>query len=282
MKRGPHLRCYMNLMALDSLPPSSAGPRGTFKERLESLRSSGFEGVQFATRGTVEELSICRELNLGIAASARINSSDETGPLAEQLAGEGYECATLHVGWGLEDDNAAARLIESVLEASLRWLPLYIETHRATICQDMWRTVNFVRRFPEMRFNGDFSHWYAGQEMVYGGFDKKLAFIQPILDRVRFLHGRIANPGCIQVAVKPDESPQPNYVEHFRQLWKASFRGFLRAAHTSEDIRFTLELLGPTIYYAQSVRGVEESDRWEQSLIIKGIAEECFRYAQSC
>ncbi len=55
-----------------------------------------------------------------------------------------------------------------------------------------------------MRFNGDFSHWYAGQEMVYGGFEKKFAFIQPVIERVRFLHGRISSPGCIQVAVEHD------------------------------------------------------------------------------
>jgi hypothetical protein len=282
MKSNAQLRCYMNLMALDSLPPFSAGPRGTFKERLEQLRSSGFEGVQFATRATAEELSICRALHLGIAASGRVNSPEEAGPLAEQLAGEGYECATLHAGWGLEDDDAAGRLIESILEASVRWrLPLYIETHRATLCQDIWRTVNFVRRFPEMRFNGDFSHWYAGQELVYGGFDKKLTFIQPVLDRVRFLHGRIANPGCIQVAVELDKFPQPAYIEHFRQLWTASFRGFLKAAEPGEHICFTLELLGSAIYYAQTFHGVEESDRWEQSLILKGIAEDCFRCTQS-
>ena len=221
----------MNLMALDGLPPDSASPRGTFEERLELLAGAGFTGVQFATQGAPEELSLCREHNFGIAASGRINAPAEADGFAKQIAGSGYECATLHVGWGLEDDDEAHRLIESILAASSRHhIPLYIETHRATICQDMWRTVRFAQKFPEMRFNGDFSHWYTGQEMVYGGFEKKFAFIQPVLDRVRFLHGRIANPGCIQVAVDPDANPQPLYVQHFQQLWTASFKGFLRQA----------------------------------------------------
>jgi len=279
----PQLRCYMNLMALASLPTDSAGPSGGFGQRLEQLAMAGFTGVQFATAGTAEELAICRELKLGIAASGRVNLPEEAGTLAQRVAGNGYECATLHAGWGLEDDDEAGRLIESILNASERWqVPLYIETHRATICQDMWRTVNFVRRFPEMRFNGDFSHWYAGQEMVYGGFEKKLAFIAPVLERVRFVHGRIASPGCIQVAIKLDGDGLPLYVDHFRQLWTASFRGFLRSAQSGDFLCFTPELLGPEIYYARTFQGREESDRWEQSLLLKQIAEECFSCARSC
>jgi hypothetical protein len=279
----PELRFYMNLMALDSLPAGSAGPRGgSFRERLDALQSAGFRGVQFATTGAPEELAECRGVRFGIAASGRVNVPEETAVLAERLAGDGYECATLHVGWGLEDDDDAARLIESILDASSRWrVPLYIETHRATICQDMWRTVGFVRRFPEIRFNGDFSHWYTGQEMVYGGFEKKLAFILPVLERVRFVHGRIANPGCIQVPIDGNGSDQPPYVTHFRQLWTGAFRGFLHTAEPGDFICFTPELLAPGIYYARTFPdsdGVprEESDRWEQSLILNEIAESCF------
>jgi hypothetical protein len=272
----------MNLMALESLPASSPGFHSTFEARVGQLLGVGFTGVQFASRATPEELSTCRRLHLGIAASGRINHPHEVDPLAEQLSGDGYECATLHVGWGLEDDEHAHRLIESILQASVKWkFPLYIETHRATICQDMWRSVNFVQCFPEMRFNGDFSHWYTGQEMVYGGFDKKFVFIRPVLERVRFLHGRIASPGCIQVAVQPDLVPQPSYVAHFRQLWTACFHGFLRAARPEEHICFTPELLSSDIYYARTFMNVEESDRWKQSLILKEIAEHCFLCAQS-
>jgi hypothetical protein len=272
----------MNLLALNSLPQDSAGPKGTFQQRLEAVRSAGFAGVQFAERATPEELAVCRKLNLGIATSGRVNHPQDAASLAEQFAGDGFEAATLHVGWGLEDDVEAFRLIGSILEASTRWsIPLYIETHRATICQDMWRTVNFVHRFPAMRFNGDFSHWYTGQEMVYGGFEKKFAFIQPVLDRVRFLHGRISSPGCIQVAVEQDPSRQAPYVNHFRQLWTACFRGFLQSSSAADSICFAPELLAPDVYYARTFAQVEESDRWEQSLLLKAIAEQCFLCAQS-
>jgi hypothetical protein len=218
---------------------------------------------------------------MGIAASGRVNNASEAALLAEQVAGDGYECATLHAGWGMEDDNEAFALIEGILNASSRnAVPLYVETHRATIFQDIWRTVKFVERFPELRFNGDFSHWYAGQEMTYGGFDKKFAFIQPVLDRVRFLHGRIANPGCIQVAIDCDAKPEPAYLGHFKELWTTSFRGYLNNPE-SPFICFTPELLAPDIYYARTFEGREESDRWQQSLLLNNIARQCFTCARS-
>jgi hypothetical protein len=279
--RDSQLRVFINLMALDSM-----GPRGSFHQKLEGIRAAGFDGVQFARFANGEELADCASVSLSVAGSGRINLPAEASPFAERIAGDGYECATLHVGWGLEDDDEAAKLIESILNAAERWrVPLYIETHRATIFQDMWRTAGFVRRFPEIRINGDFSHWYTGQEMVYGGFEEKLAFIEPVLERVRFIHGRIGNPGCMQVRVDPDAAPEPIYVGHFRQLWTAAFRCFLRTASAGDSIYFAPELLAPDIYYARTFPNrdgvpVEESNRWEQSLLLKQIAEECFRKAK--
>ncbi len=260
---GNRLKSYFNLLALDGLPDIS----------LDDMCQAGYNGVQFASPASRADLEKCRRLGLEYAGSARVNKNEETKPLAEKWASDGFVCATLHVGWGFENQHDAAGLIESILEASITCgFPLYVETHRATIFQDMWRTVEFVRQFPDLRFNGDFSHWYTGQEMVYGGFENKLRFIEPVLERVRFIHGRIGTPGCIQVRVDPGRLPEPEYVTHFRQLWTACFR------HGASI--FTPELLAPKIYYARTLPdGTEESDRWEQSLVLKRLAEDCWRNA---
>jgi hypothetical protein len=183
----------------------------------------------------------------------------------------------------MEDDSEAFCLVEAVLAAQERFqLPIYLETHRATILQDMWRAVQVVKRFPEMRFNIDVSHWYTGQEMVYGGFDKKLVFIEPVLDRAGFVHGRIGNPGCMQVDIG-DGLGRP-YVDHFRAMWERAFAGFLRQAGPGDYICFTPELLAPDIYYGRvfpDASGAmrEECDRWEQSLVLRGLARGCFAAA---
>jgi hypothetical protein len=270
----PRLRCYFNLMALEDDATVPPGPP------LEVIRQAGYDGVQFIAPAGPDELRDCERLGLGRCGLGRVNTPAEALPLAQRLRDEGMECGTLHIGWGIEDDRQAAALIEAVLAASRRTsLPLYVETHRATLFQDMWRAVQFVERFPELRFNGDFSHWYTGQEMVYGEFGEKLAFVQPVLDRVRFLHGRIGNPGSMQVDIgEGDESVHP-YVGHFRQLWRRAFRGFLDAARAGDYILFVPELLSPRIYYARPWQGQEECSRWSQAAVLVRIARECFEQA---
>ena len=59
--------------------------------------------------------------------------------------------------------------------------------------QDIWRTVQITKRFPEVRFNGDLSHYHTGQELVYDGLDMKIEFMAPIFDRIRFMHARIGS-----------------------------------------------------------------------------------------
>lgn len=146
----------------------------------------------------------------------------------------------------------------------------------------MWRTVELTKRFPEIRFNGDFSHWYTGQEMVYGGIENKWEFIQPVFDRVRFMHGRIGNPGNIQVDVGDGQGQ--SYVDHFKEMWTRAFQGFLRSADTGDYICFAVELLQADIFYARTFRnsqGVtqEEGDRWQQALLYKELAAACWEEA---
>ena len=280
---GKRLLCYMNLMAVEDLPAWSAGPRATdLAQVLEAIHEAGYDGVQFTGPIGAREARLCEGLALGRCSSGRVNEPREADELAARLAGEGQECGTVHLGWGMEDEARAGALVEAVLAAAeRRGIPLYVETHRATVFQDLWRTVQLVRRYPQLRFNGDFSHWYTGLEMVYGGFEAKLAFVAPVLERVRFVHGRIGNPGCIQVSLGDDTSRHEPYVSHFRALWTASFAGYRRDAEARAPFLFVPELLSPRIYYGRvfpSREGVprEEGDRWTDSFTLCRIARECW------
>jgi hypothetical protein len=268
------LRCYFNWLALDGLGPFPDGP-------VSAIKAAGYDGIQFIDPLNRAALIQARDADLGVCGSSRVNKPEEALPIALAAAEDGLECLTLHVGWGMESDDEGARLIEAILDASAQTrLPLYIETHRATLFQDMYRAVMFAAQFPELRFNGDFSHWYTGLEMVYGGFESKLEFIQPVIERVRFLHGRIGTPGCMQVAVTKDDPA--TYVAHFRTIWRQCFAAYLKhPAPQQPFITFTAELLAPEIYYARTFDGAEESDRWEQSLVLVEIAKQCFARAEA-
>lgn len=278
----PRLACFLNMGTLGDLPAWSTGPRGAAEQVLEAVAAAGFDGVQGA------DAKLCRRLNLPHATGGRINTVQDADRVAQVAVDEGALAATVHVGWGLEDDATVDRLVDATLEASARHdMPIYIETHRATVTQDIWRTVALTGRRPQVRFNGDFSHWYTGLEMVYGGFEKKLDYAAPVLERVRFLHGRIGSPGCMQVDIGRSfaEAMERPEVQHFVEMWTRCFAGFLRDAQRGDLIVFAPELLPPGISYARQFPDadgnlVEEGDRWQQALLYCRIARHCFDEAR--
>jgi len=274
----PSLRIDINYNTCDELPEFSIGPKGNDREKHEAIAKAGFGGIQDG------DPELCKVLNLQVTAHARINKVGDLDDLMPVWISKNYNCATIHLGWGMESDAEMDNLVRYVLTESVKFdFPIYIETHRATITQDLFRTVALTKRFPEVRFNGDFSHWYTGQEMVYGGIEKKWDFLQPVFDRVRFMHGRIGNPGCIQVDVSNDKNI--SYVEHFKAMWKRSFLGFLKSAKPGDYICFTVELLKAEIFYARTIMNSkgeeqEEGDRWQQALLYKDIVQESWDAAQ--
>ncbi len=280
----PRLRVYLNLGTLKELPEDSMWQgHGDFSSHGQ-LTKDGFEGVQLTTDAPVPSLPYC--------GLDRINEPGEANAIAQKHVARGDQCITIHAGWGTEDDDDVFRLVEALLAASEKHkLPIFLETHRATITQDIWRTVQIVNKFPEIRFNGDFSHYYCGQEMVYGDWAARLDFMEPIFERIGFIHGRIASSGCMQVPIDADFSLPPvqaygvfNYLEHFKELWIRAMAGFLRNADKGDVLIFAPELLSGRSYYARkfpdsSGRLREECDRYAQAILLKDLARFCFDQA---
>ncbi len=271
----PALRFDLNIGGLFGLPATSSVPRGSDEEVYRAAVAAGIRGFQ------TNRPDLCRPLQVAASHWGRVDTPAEAFTLGAKLADEGYSCASVHVGSEYTDDLPALRLLDACVAASDRHgVCLFVETHRATVTQDPWRTLGFVRVIPELRFNADLSHWYTGSEMPYGDLNAKFDRLMPVLERCRFIHGRIGTPGCIQVAVDGDEA----HVGHFRELWTRIFRAFRRDAAPGEVFPFTPELLGPDSHYARRVRQAdgtqaEESDRWQQAFVLWRIAQEAWAAA---
>ena len=280
----PKLRIYLNLDTLTDLRAGTLWPDLTGARRYERLKEDGFEGIQLTTNDPVSD-----EVTLPYCGLDRISVPSEAEVIVARHADRGDLCLTVHAGWGLEDDDDGFRIVDAILSAADKHaLPTFIETHRATITQDMWRTVQLTKRFPDIRFNGDFSHYYCGQELVYGDWEWKLNFLEPVFQRTGFLHGRIASPGCMQVPIGAELTARPlqahgvaNYLDHFRQLWTRAMFGFILNAKPGDSLIFAPELLAGTYYYARKFPNAageleEETDRYEQALLYKDLARACF------
>jgi len=285
----PKLCVYLNLNNLEDLPSDSLWSGLEGAARFARLAADGFHGIQLAD-GQAKPPA-CQPL--ATCGSDRINTASEAADIVARYADQGHQCLTVHAGWGIEDDAEVWRLVEAILSASEKSaLPVYLETHRATITQDIWRTVQLTKRYPDIRFNGDLSHYYTGQELVYGGLDMKLEFMAPIFARIRFMHARISSPGHIQMPVgngtgRPLQAcGEIDYLADFKKLWTCAMAGFLKSAGPGDFLILCPELLSRRYYYARTFpdpAGVlhEESDRYAEALTYARIATECFNAARA-
>lgn len=271
----PRLRVDWNTGSQSELPASCSMPRSADGEaHLLMLKQHGFAGVQGG------DVALCRKLGLGVTGDGRVNRPEEAEPFAKRCAEAGYDAATLHVGWGHESESEADALIRAVLDAGQRHgVHLAIETHRATITQDSWRTVEFTKRFPEIRFNADYSHWYCGQEMVYGDFEEKLRYLQPVFARVSHGHARIASSSQIQIHL--DHPAAARAIEHFARMWTLTMQAWKAQAKPGHILPVAVELLPTNINYAlqrQLPDGswTEAGDRWRDALEHARILRDCW------
>ena len=113
----------------------------------------------------------------------------------------------------------------------------------------------------------------------------KLDRLTPVFERVAFMHGRIGDPGAMQVEVHGGNDRRI-FVEHFREMWRRAFRGFLKNAGAGDYICFTPEVLSASNFYSRTKLNekneeVDIADRWEQSLILAEIARSCFSQARA-
>jgi len=278
----PTFRRDLNMGSTWLLPEWSKAPVGDERTVLEGAKAAGYQGIQGANP------QLCRELGL---VPTTFDIRIEVGGMLDQakrFVDQGFACATLMVGTGLESDDDAMRLMEEIVSASAEArIPLYVETHRATATQDIWRTLRLIERLPELRFNGDFSHWYTAHDLPIGDFEAKLDLMAPVFERVRYMHGRIGTSGCIQVDIGVGRSEGQPHVGHFRAMWTRASAGFVAGAATDAvpppnlELGFAPELLPNEFGYAIKVPNAEGEldelgDRWQQSLVLTDIAQQCF------
>ena len=69
-------------------------------------------------------------------------------------------------------------------------------------------------------------------------------------------------------------------AQQFKKLWSMGMATWLKKSQPGDVLPFTCEL-GPTPYAITDLSGREISDRWEQSLIIRRLAEEAWSDAEA-
>lgn len=180
--------------------------------------------------------------------------------------------ANAHAGTAHLSEDEAVKLVNGLYdEAERAGVKLVLETHRGRLTQDLYRTSNLCEKVPRLRFNLDVSHFVVCEERPGPSEDMK-QLLDPILDRVEMIHGRISNGEQIQVDVGDGSG---ELAQTYRRLWAETMRRWRLRAPAGSSLVFTPEL-GPPGYAITDAAGREFSDRWQQSLVLRDLAQQAW------
>ena len=150
-------------------------------------------------------------------------------------------------------------------------LPVLFETHRDSLLNDLYYTLQVIDLVPDMRLCADLSHFVVDREMRDPISDRDQSFIDRILDRSDCLQGRIANREQVQIQIDfPQHQP---WVQIFKGWWREGMSRW-RVRNGEDAALIFLCELGPPPYAITDGDRQELSDRWKEALTIRSWVRE--------
>jgi sugar phosphate isomerase/epimerase len=270
------LEVFQALWAMQRRRPGV--PEPTAEQSFAMIAEAGYDGVGIDLGVTsIEEAQALAPLfaryRLGCLVTAFVKTLDGLTPVLElarrldarhvNLIGQ---VMPLSVGATVP---VARRWMEMAAAAGVE---LQFETHRNSITNDMFATLQLLDAVPDMVIAADFSHYVVGREFDYPPDARTEGHIARLLARSGSFQGRIASRQQIQV---PFGLPHyAKWLHVFLGWWEAGFRQWRRhgsCGSTTGVLNFLCEL-GPHEYAMTGPDGSELSDRWEEALILKAHA----------
>jgi hypothetical protein len=253
-------------------------PERPAEQSFAMIAEAGFDGVGIDLGVTpLAEAQALAPLfpryGLGCLITAFVKTMDGLGPvldLARQLDARHVNLIGQVMPLSVEATvPVARRWMEMAADSGVE---LQFETHRNSITNDMFATLQLLDAVPEMVISADLSHYVVGREFDFPPDARTEGHIARLLARSGSFQGRIASRQQIQV---PFGFPHyAKWLGLFLGWWEAGFRHWRRhgsCGSSSGVLNFLCEL-GPHEYAMTGPDGLELSDRWEEALILKDHA----------
>jgi hypothetical protein len=250
----------------------------TLEEKVDRIARAGFDGVtdHFYDRAHMSPLmALLKERHLAIEGQVFPRSIGELAPALEMAAEFGChhitiqpdicpmtvaECLPILEGW--------QRLAEQA------GVPVYVETHRGRMTNDLLFTLQLLDAFPALRFTIDLSHYVVAREMNLPIRNDMAAMISRILNHGWAIHGRVA--GAHQVQLELSFSQHQPWFAQFRAWWAEAIRSWRQRAGNDATLSFTCEL-GPAPYAISGPDGRDQTDRWAEALMLRETVRELWQ-----
>ncbi|WP_084820119.1 sugar phosphate isomerase/epimerase family protein [Mesobacillus campisalis] len=251
----------------------------TIEEKFAKISEAGFTGILGKTLPEPDEVNQWRQLldkhNFSYGINAVPSSREDFREFLKQAKDFGVQYINAQVmDYFVVGDKAVKLLHELLEEAFKAEIPLYIETHRGRITQDLLRTVEYVKKIKDLRLTIDLSHYILASEIR--NYDERYEpYFDELLTRTSSIHARVSNGQQIQVDIGPNG--EHLMTEHFTQWWRKGITYWLESAKPGDVLPFVCEIGPPTYAISKfeyiNLQGEELSNRWEQGLLFKKIAE---------
>ena len=263
------------MWAMIDLPMNAATP-WTLEEKVARCRDAGYKHIECSIvddEAGREVLQALSKFEMPWALINRFKTPQQTRDAVRFGAANGalwVACQPASAFHSLHEVLEIVRVGNDV--AAECGLPFFVETHRDTFTENIPQTLQLIDAIPDVKITADFSHFVVVGEFYGWKSEGALERLQPIIERVAHLHGRISNGQSVQVDVGDGSGEEGTPAEFFTRLWAAMFHNWRQTAQLGDVIPFTSEL-GPSRYAITLPNGSEFSDRWEQAQIMRKLAE---------
>lgn len=272
----PRLLVFQSLWGMEQLP----GEKGdwSLEQRAQAIRDAGFDGaaVEFDEAEEAKEIVAVLEAHgLRWCASCYPSTVEQLEWVVRTVAEIGTENCH-HIN--LQADLRPPTVLECI-PYILGWqevaasvdVPLWFETHRNRMTTDLLFTLQLIDAVPTIDLIADLSHFLVGREFKWPVSEENHALIRRILERSSAFHGRVASREQVQIQIGFPQHQQ--WVDLFMGWWNEGFRRWRARAALGDELVFNVEL-GPPWYAITGPDGREQSDRWEEAVMLKDMVRE--------
>ena len=270
------LHVFQSIWAMERRRPD--GAEWPLEEKVGMIAGAGYDGMDLLT-GRPEQ---AREAAALLAARGLACTGCAFPKSVEDLAADidlALEIGAVHLNiigqvfpFSVEEGAEVIRAWLAMCDAA--GMPAMIETHRDCITTDMYYMLQLMEAVPEMPVCADLSHYVVGRELDWPISELNHALVGRILDRSVGFQGRVASREQIQIQIS-----FPHHAEWFGLFlgwWERGFRSWRTRSPGDAALNFLCEL-GPREYAITGPDGAEQSDRWEEALIIKDRVRSIWR-----
>ncbi|MFT5111613.1 MAG: hypothetical protein ACI8P9_000933 [Parasphingorhabdus sp.] len=254
------------------------------EEQFEMIAAADYDGVgiDFAwsdVNDARKHLPLMEKYNLGcalIAFPATVEDLQGVINLASEFDTRYIAINARYFPWTPEE--AISRVNAWLEMGSKAGIPVYLETHRLTLTNDIVFTLNLMDLIPELEMVADLSHIVVAREFPEPVDELHNDLIRRILQRTASMQGRISSREQVQI---PLGFPQHAYWEsQYAQWWQQGFQCWRERSDDNAVMNFLCEL-GPPPYAITGQDGFELTDRWQEGLMIKDRVREIWQSMES-